>query len=125
MNVAEAGHRETPLLAVENYGHGRTAILATEGTWRWKMLQDHTDTTDFTFWKQQVGIWCEYMLAGSCDAEFLGIEESRLQQGFGCKETPHDFVEQQIQKYDLVRPDPMELTGKAAPACPYHMLSQL
>ena len=52
MNVAEAGHRATPLLAIENYGHGRTAILATEGTWRWKMLQDHTDTTDFTFWKQ-------------------------------------------------------------------------
>jgi len=52
MDVTEAGHRPSPLLAIENYGHGRTAILATEGTWRWKMLQDHTDTTDFTFWKQ-------------------------------------------------------------------------
>jgi uncharacterized membrane protein len=52
MNVNEPGHRPTPLLAIENYGHGRTAILATEGTWRWKMLQDHADTTDFTFWKQ-------------------------------------------------------------------------
>jgi uncharacterized membrane protein len=53
MDVAEPGqHRPTPLLAIENYGLGRTAILATEGTWRWKMLQDHTDTTDFTFWKQ-------------------------------------------------------------------------
>jgi uncharacterized membrane protein len=53
MNVAEPGqHRPTPLLAIENYGLGRTAILATEGTWRWKMLQDHTDLTDFTFWKQ-------------------------------------------------------------------------
>jgi uncharacterized membrane protein len=52
MNVAEPGHRPAPLLAIENYGHGRTAILATEGTWRWKMLQDHTDLTDYTFWKQ-------------------------------------------------------------------------
>jgi uncharacterized membrane protein len=52
MDVAEAGHRPTPLLAIENFGHGRTAVLATEGTWRWKMLQDHTDITDFTFWKQ-------------------------------------------------------------------------
>jgi hypothetical protein len=52
MNVNEPNHRPTPLLAIENYGHGRTAILATEGTWRWKMLQDHTDTTDFVFWKQ-------------------------------------------------------------------------
>lgn len=52
MNVAEPNHRPTPLLAVENYGHGRTALLATEGTWRWKMLQDHTDLTDYTFWKQ-------------------------------------------------------------------------
>jgi uncharacterized membrane protein len=52
MTVAEQGHRPSPLLAVENYGHGRTAILATEGTWRWKMLQDHTDITDFTFWQQ-------------------------------------------------------------------------
>ena len=52
MNVTEAGHHPSPLLAIENYGHGRTAILATEGTWRWKMLQDHTDMTDFTFWKQ-------------------------------------------------------------------------
>jgi len=52
MDVNPAGRRPSPLLAIENYGHGRTAILATEGTWRWKMLQDHTDTTDFTFWKQ-------------------------------------------------------------------------
>jgi uncharacterized membrane protein len=52
MTVAETAHRPAPLLAIENYGHGRTAILATEGTWRWKMLQDHADTTEFTFWQQ-------------------------------------------------------------------------
>lgn len=52
MNVGEAGKRMTPLLAIENYGHGRTAVLASSGTWRWKMLQDHTDMTHVTFWQQ-------------------------------------------------------------------------
>ena len=44
MDVAEAGHRPTPLLAIQNYGHGRVGVFATAGSWRWKMLQDHTDT---------------------------------------------------------------------------------
>ena len=52
MNVAENGKRATPLLAIENYGHGRTAVLASSGTWRWQMLQDHTDMTHETFWQQ-------------------------------------------------------------------------
>ena len=52
MNVGEAGKRTSPLLAIENYGHGRTAVLATSGTWRWQMLQDHTDMTHETFWQQ-------------------------------------------------------------------------
>ncbi len=52
MDVGEAGKRSTPLLAIENYGHGRTAVLATSGTWRWQMLQDHTDMTHETFWQQ-------------------------------------------------------------------------
>lgn len=52
MTVAESGHRPTPLLAIQNYGRGRVGILATEGTWRWKMLQDHTDTSEYVFWQQ-------------------------------------------------------------------------
>jgi len=52
MNVGEVGKRTTPLLAIQNYGHGRTAVLATSGTWRWQMLQDHTDMTHETFWQQ-------------------------------------------------------------------------
>src|SRR6185312_9836472 len=52
MNVGEQGKRTSPLLAIENYGHGRTAVLATSGTWRWQMLQDHTDMTHETFWQQ-------------------------------------------------------------------------
>ncbi len=54
MNVAEPGHRPSPLLATENYGHGRTAVFATAGSWRWKMLQDHTDRTHAIFWQQLI-----------------------------------------------------------------------
>ena len=52
MDVAPAGRRRTPLLITENYGRGRTAVFATSGSWRWRMWQDHTDTTHATFWQQ-------------------------------------------------------------------------
>ena len=34
-----AGLRKLPLLITESYDHGRTAILATGGTWRWQMSE--------------------------------------------------------------------------------------
>jgi len=52
MNVVPPGKRPTPLLTIQNYGHGRTAVLATAGTWRWQMQQDHADKTHETFWQQ-------------------------------------------------------------------------
>ncbi|MBV8864208.1 MAG: hypothetical protein JO210_02275 [Acidobacteriaceae bacterium] len=47
-----AGGKRVPLLATENYGRGRTAVLATAGTWRWRMQQPASDTSQATFWKQ-------------------------------------------------------------------------
>ena len=41
-----------PLLITENYGRGRTAVLATAGTWRWQMSQPLGDTTHEEFWQQ-------------------------------------------------------------------------
>ncbi len=41
-----------PLLVTQNYGRGRTAILATGGTWRWQMLQPVEDQTHEMFWQQ-------------------------------------------------------------------------
>jgi uncharacterized membrane protein len=41
-----------PLLAMHNFGRGRAAVLASGGTWRWKMLLDHEDRTHPTFWQQ-------------------------------------------------------------------------
>jgi uncharacterized membrane protein len=49
-----AGHRELPLLITENYGHGRTAILATGGTWRWQMSEALGDPSHDLFWQQLV-----------------------------------------------------------------------
>ena len=47
-----AGNRTFPLLTTENYGRGRTAILATGGTWRWQMSQPLEDQTHEMFWQQ-------------------------------------------------------------------------
>ena len=47
-----AGKRKFPLLVTENFGRGREALLATEGTWRWKMWLPHEDKTHATFWQQ-------------------------------------------------------------------------
>src|SRR5579864_7342041 len=47
-----AGNRKMPLLITENYGRGRTAVLATGGTWRWQMSQPLEDQTHEEFWQQ-------------------------------------------------------------------------
>ncbi len=43
-----------PLLVTQNFGRGRVAVLATAGTWRWRMLLDHADTKHATFWQQML-----------------------------------------------------------------------
>jgi hypothetical protein len=47
-----AGHRELPLLITQNYGHGRTAVMATGGTWRWQMSEALGDPAHDQFWHQ-------------------------------------------------------------------------
>ncbi len=46
------GRRTMPLLVTENYGRGRTAVLATGGTWRWQMSLPLGDPTHDEFWQQ-------------------------------------------------------------------------
>ncbi|MBI3209642.1 MAG: hypothetical protein HYZ37_12190 [Candidatus Solibacter usitatus] len=41
-----------PLLITQNYGRGRVAAMATQGTWRWQMLQPLEDKTHEMFWQQ-------------------------------------------------------------------------
>jgi uncharacterized membrane protein len=47
-----AGGRTLPLLVTENYGRGRTAVMATGGSWRWQMSMPLGDTSYVTFWQQ-------------------------------------------------------------------------
>jgi uncharacterized membrane protein len=47
-----AGNRKLPLLVTQNYGRGRTAVMATSGTWRWQMSQPLNDHTHDAFWQQ-------------------------------------------------------------------------
>ena len=46
------GDHEQPLLVSEPYGRGRTLILATGGTWRWRMGLPSTDQRHQQFWRQ-------------------------------------------------------------------------
>ncbi len=46
------GRQKLPLLITQNYGHGRTAIMATGGTWRWQMSEALGDPSHDLFWQQ-------------------------------------------------------------------------
>jgi uncharacterized membrane protein len=46
-----AGHT-MPLLVTQNYGRGKTAVLATSGTWRWQMSSPLNDPSHDLFWQQ-------------------------------------------------------------------------
>jgi uncharacterized membrane protein len=48
----KVGGRRMPFLITENYGRGRTAIVASGGVWRWQMSQPLGDTTHDMFWRQ-------------------------------------------------------------------------
>jgi len=56
-----AGRRTLPLLVTESYGSGRTAILATGGTWRWQMMEALGDPAHDLFWQQLL----RWLVAGS------------------------------------------------------------
>jgi hypothetical protein len=47
-----AGRRKLPLLITQSYGHGRTAVMATGGTWRWQMSEALGDPSHDLFWRQ-------------------------------------------------------------------------
>ena len=41
-----------PLLTIQNYGRGRSAVFATAGSWRWQMLQPVADKSHEMFYTQ-------------------------------------------------------------------------
>ncbi len=52
MEVLAPGSHRFPLLVTENFGRGRTAVLASAGTWRWQMSQPVADMTHEIYWRQ-------------------------------------------------------------------------
>jgi uncharacterized membrane protein len=51
VEMAHAGRR-MPMLITQNYGNGRTAILASGGTWRWQMSEPLGDPSHNLFFQQ-------------------------------------------------------------------------
>jgi len=47
-----AAGKKMPMLVTENFGRGRTAVLATSGTWRWQMSLPLGDSAFTLFWQQ-------------------------------------------------------------------------
>jgi uncharacterized membrane protein len=77
----QAGRRKLPLLITQNYGHGRTAIMATGGTWRWQMSEALGDPSHDLFW-QQLLRWLVAESPGPVVAsmpERLLMDEGRIQ----------------------------------------------
>jgi uncharacterized membrane protein len=51
-NMVTPEGKTLPLLITENFGRGRTAIMATGGSWRWQMSSPLGDTAHDLFWQQ-------------------------------------------------------------------------
>ncbi len=53
VDVASASRAaRLPLLIIQNFGRGRTAVFATGGSWRWQMLQPVADKSHEMFYTQ-------------------------------------------------------------------------
>jgi len=85
---------------------------------------DLWDEANLSFYAQQVALWAKYMLAGSPSLDVICVEDEDIANAFQGRETPHDFIEWMIQKYDLDRPDPYAARTLKAPVCPYHQFSE-
>jgi uncharacterized membrane protein len=51
-NMITPDGKKLPLLITENFGRGRTGIMATGGSWRWQMSSPLGDTAHDLFWQQ-------------------------------------------------------------------------
>ena len=69
----KTGSRTMPLLVTQNYGRGRTAVMATSGTWRWQMSEALGDPAHDLFW-QQLLRWLVGDTPGQVTAAMLGAD---------------------------------------------------
>jgi uncharacterized membrane protein len=52
VSLLEAGDPPVPLLVAQRYGRGQAVVLATSGTWRWRMRAAPDDARQVRFWRQ-------------------------------------------------------------------------
>lgn len=50
--VADTGGEGAPVVAVQRFGAGRTALFAGQSSWRWKMMRPSADGSYDRFWRQ-------------------------------------------------------------------------
>ena len=53
-DIVVRGGTAQPLLVTQVYGYGRTAVLATASTWRWRMRTPADDVRHSLFWRQLI-----------------------------------------------------------------------
>jgi len=68
---------EESLLIIQRYGKGRSALLATSSTWRWKMLMDAENTAHERFWRQ-MGRW---LIGNALDNVNIEIDNNIINTG--------------------------------------------
>ena len=69
-----AGRAKMPLLVTQSYGRGRTAVMATSGTWRWQMSSALGDSVHGVFWQQLL----RWVAADSPGQVVAGMPDARL-----------------------------------------------
>ncbi len=67
--------RRIPALITQNYGHGRTAVFATSGSWRWQMQQPLGDHSHEIFWQQML----RWLVSGSPDRVVVSAQKTLLE----------------------------------------------
>jgi len=63
---------EEPLLVVQRYGKGRSAVLGTSSTWRWKLLVDAQNNRHERFWRQMA----RWLVTSALDNVSIDIEDN-------------------------------------------------
>ncbi len=71
----QAQGRSLPLLVTESYGRGRTAELATSGTWRWQMNLPVGDPSFDLYWQQLL----RWLVTDSHGPVVAAVEQPQLQ----------------------------------------------
>lgn len=93
------GDRE-PLLAVQRYGRGRAAALATASTWRWQMLTETEDVRHERFWRQMV----RWLVASAPNRVNIDMPQTRFTQDEEIPLVVHVFdADYQPSNIDAVR----------------------